>query len=77
MTKKTLAPIHSLDSSGANQKYAIGSYASLKLLQECAQTEKVAPTPAYNVHKPRKIRDHEPHRHYYKTITKTLDNKLK
>jgi len=76
-TKKSLAPLHSLDSSGANQKYAIGSYASLKLLQECAQTEKITPTPANNVHKPRKIRDHEPHRHYYKTISKTLDSKLK
>ncbi|KAG0617804.1 hypothetical protein M758_4G016100 [Ceratodon purpureus] len=75
--KKNLAPLHSLDSSGANQKYAIGSYASLKLLQECAQTEKAAPTPAFSAHKPRKIRDHEPHRHYYKTISKTLDSKLK
>jgi len=76
--KKSLAPLHSLDSSSANQKFAIGSYASLKLLQECAQTEKsTIITPAYNVHKPRKIRDHEPHRHYYKTISKTLDSKLK
>lgn len=76
--KKTLAPLHSLDSTGANQKYSIGSYASLKLLQECAQTEKIAPAPAFNAaHKPRKIRDHEPHRHYYKTISKTLDSKLK
>ena len=76
-SKKTLAPLHSLDSSGANQKYTIGSYASLKMLQECAQTEKVTPQPAFTAHKPRKIRDHEPHRHYYKTITKTLDSKLK
>lgn len=75
--KKTLAPLHSLDSTGTNQKYSIGSYASLKLLQECAQTEKTAAAPAFNAHKPRKIRDHEPHRHYYKTISKTLDSKLK
>lgn len=75
--KRNLAPLHSLDSSGANQKYSIGSYASLKLLQECAKTEQIPAMPAYNTHKPRKIRDHEPHRHYYKTISKTLDSKLK
>lgn len=75
--KKNLAPVHSLDVASANQKIAIGSYASLKLLQECAKTEQIPATPACNAHKPRKIRDHEPHRHYYKTISKTLDSKLK
>uniref|UniRef100_A0A7I4CUK2 Uncharacterized protein n=2 Tax=Physcomitrium patens TaxID=3218 RepID=A0A7I4CUK2_PHYPA len=77
VTSKTFASLHSLNSSGENQTFAIGSYASLKLLQECAQTEKISPNPAYNVHKPRKIRDHEPHIHFYKTISKALDLKLK
>lgn len=77
VTSKTFASLHSLNSSGENQTFAISSYASLKLLQECAQTEKISPNPAYNVHKPRKIRDHEPHIHFYKTISKALDLKLK
>ncbi|XP_024374231.1 uncharacterized protein [Physcomitrium patens] len=76
-SKKTLAPLHSLDSSGVNQKFTIGSHASLKLLQECALSEKSLPSATYKVRKPRKIRDHEPHIHFYKTISKTLDSKLK
>ncbi|KAG0605830.1 hypothetical protein M758_9G091000 [Ceratodon purpureus] len=52
----------------------IGRHHSLKLLSEKCSN---APTPTYDVNKPRKIRDHEPHIHFYKTISKTLDRKLK
>lgn len=52
----------------------IGRHDSLKLLSERCSN---APAPSYNLHKPRKIRDHEPHQHFYKTISKTLDRKLK
>lgn len=52
----------------------IGRHDSLKLLSEKCSN---APTPTYDVHKPRKIRDHEPHIHFYKSISKTLDQKLR
>lgn len=52
----------------------IGRHNTLKLLCERCSNES---TPSYNVHKPRKIRDHEPHQHFYKTISKTLDQMLR
>lgn len=51
-----------------------GRQNTLKLLCERCSNES---TPSYDVHKPRKIRDHEPHQHFYKTISKTLDRKLR
>ncbi|XP_073393196.1 uncharacterized protein [Physcomitrium patens] len=53
----------------------LGRHASLKLLSErCFY----GPYPPYNVHKvPRKIRDHEPHQHFYKPISKSLDQLLR
>lgn len=60
--------------AAAPHNFPLGRHASLKLLQECCS---MGPTPVYNVQKPRKIRDHEPHRHFYKTISKSLDQKLK
>jgi hypothetical protein len=67
---------HNSSSGGAaaTHNFPLGRHASLKLLQECCS---MGPTPVYNVQKPRKIRDHEPHRHFYKTISKSLDQKLK
>lgn len=63
-------------SSGAREKNItiLGRHDSLKLLSERCST---APAPAYDLHKPRKIRTHEPHQHFYRTISKTLDQKLK
>uniref|UniRef100_A0A7I4E5A8 Uncharacterized protein n=1 Tax=Physcomitrium patens TaxID=3218 RepID=A0A7I4E5A8_PHYPA len=53
----------------------LGRHASLKLLSERCSN---GPSPPYNVHKvPRKIRDHAPHQHFYKPISKSLDQKLR
>ena len=62
-------------SAGARESFPVlGRHDSLKLLSEKCSN---APAPTYDVHKPRKIRDHEPHIHFYKTISKTLDQKLR
>ena len=64
----------STQKAAARESYpVIGRHDSLKLLSEKCSN---APAPTYDV-KPRKIRDHEPHIHFYKTISKTLDQKLK
>lgn len=63
------------DLSMPHQDYVvIGRHNTLKLLCERCSS---GSTPSYNVHKPRKIRDHEHHQHFYKTISKTLDRKLR
>jgi len=52
----------------------LGRHDSLKLLSERCSN---APAPPYTLRKPRKIRTHEPHQHFYRTISKTLDQKLR
>ena len=52
----------------------IGRQNSLKLLAERCSN---GPTPVYEMPKPRKIRDPEPYQHFYKPISKTIDQKLR
>ncbi|KAG0599032.1 hypothetical protein M758_12G121900 [Ceratodon purpureus] len=52
----------------------LGRQTSLKLLCERCSS---GPTPAYDLPKPRKIRDVQPYQHFYKPISKTLDQKLR
>ncbi len=61
------------------QKFEIGSYTSLKLLQECCSIELKDTTLASKLTgTPRKMRDKlGPHRHYYRGITMRLEQKLK
>lgn len=63
------------DVSPMRENYAvIGRRDSLRLLSERCST---APAPTYSVDKPRKIRTHGPHIHFYKSISKNLDLKLR
>jgi len=67
--------VFSWESPNSSEDYVIiGRQNSLKLLCERCSSES---TPSYSVHKPRKIRDHENHQHFYKTISKALDQKLR
>ncbi|KAH8965533.1 hypothetical protein BDL97_04G123300 [Sphagnum fallax] len=59
-----------------NQFFDIRSSASLKMLQDCC-TNDMDKTNSYGLNHPRKTMDLGPHRHYYKSITTPLEQKLK
>jgi hypothetical protein len=59
-----------------NQFFDIRSSASLKMLQDCC-TNDMDKTNSYGLNNPRKTMDLGPHRHYYKSITTPLEQKLK